>query len=510
MASLLIVINSHGQSKRFLFQCIAYPVIDEYTGESVFNVQVLCYAADKVTPDTLKTSGGMRNGERISTLSLFNFKEGLYRFVLSHPNYEDYEFTTTVKYYNREESRWEKPIYMKRRQKERKLQEVTVNATLVKFYTKKDTLIYNADAFLTAQGSMLDGLIRQLPGVEMRDNGQIYVNGEYVESLLLNGDDFFKQNKRIMLENLPAYMVKDIKVYKREENALLRMMGNESGHKSLVMDVNLKKQYAIGWIANTEWGAGTNHRYLGRLFANRFTPGSRITIVGNLNNVNDNRKPGEADDWSPDKMPKGILTTQSGQLEYKFKKIDGKYDIGGNVDVTHTDANNQTVYNQENFLQSGNTYERSAYGERTRNTQVTTRQDWMQKLGDNLAFYLNPNGGYKYSRQNSSTAGGAFSEDPSQYIADGLIDSLYMPISGSILRPILINKLLKQSSQTHTQWDVYGRTGFYYKFLTQKILPLSGLEAREATAKANYSATICWTILQTPHKRKTFATNILT
>lgn len=36
---------------------------------------------------------------------------------------------------------------------------------------------------------MLDALIKKLPGVEIRDNGQIYVNGKFVESLLLNGKD---------------------------------------------------------------------------------------------------------------------------------------------------------------------------------------------------------------------------------------------------------------------------------------------------------------------------------
>lgn len=60
----------------------------------------------------------------------------------------------------------------------------------MKFYTRKDTLVFNADAFQLAEGSMLDALIRQLPGVELKDDGRIYVNGKYVESLLLNGEDF--------------------------------------------------------------------------------------------------------------------------------------------------------------------------------------------------------------------------------------------------------------------------------------------------------------------------------
>ena len=90
------------------------------------------------------------------------------------------------------------------------LGEVQVNATKVKFYMNEDTLVYNADAFELSEGSMLDALIEQLPGVELKDDGRIYVNGRFVESLLLNGKDFFKGDNLIMLENLPSYMVKNI------------------------------------------------------------------------------------------------------------------------------------------------------------------------------------------------------------------------------------------------------------------------------------------------------------
>lgn len=62
-----------------------------------------------------------------------------------------------------------------------------MKASKVKFYNRGDTLVYNADAFNLAEGSMLDALIQQLPDVELKDNGNIYVNGKYVEELLLNG-----------------------------------------------------------------------------------------------------------------------------------------------------------------------------------------------------------------------------------------------------------------------------------------------------------------------------------
>lgn len=53
------------------------------------------------------------------------------------------------------------------------LGEATVSATKIKMYYKGDTLVYNAAAFKLPDGSMLDELIRQLPGAELKGNGDI-------------------------------------------------------------------------------------------------------------------------------------------------------------------------------------------------------------------------------------------------------------------------------------------------------------------------------------------------
>ncbi|MDE6303226.1 MAG: hypothetical protein K2M01_00235, partial [Paramuribaculum sp.] len=84
----------------------------------------------------------------------------------------------------------------------RQLEEVTVKDSKLKMVMKGDTIVYNADAFALAGGSMLDGLISQLPGVELKGNGQIYVNGKFVSELLVYGENFFKGAPKIALENL--------------------------------------------------------------------------------------------------------------------------------------------------------------------------------------------------------------------------------------------------------------------------------------------------------------------
>ena len=41
---------------------------------------------------------------------------------------------------------------------------------------------------------MLDNLIKSMPGAELKEDGEITVNGRRVEALLLNGEDFLRVN----------------------------------------------------------------------------------------------------------------------------------------------------------------------------------------------------------------------------------------------------------------------------------------------------------------------------
>lgn len=181
-------------------------------------------------------------------------------------------------------------INMRRLPRERKLGEVTVKATKVKFYYKGDTLVYDADAFEMAEGSMLEDLIRQLPGAELKEGGEILVNGRKVDELRLNGKNIFNSDRHIILENLPYYMVKNIKVFE-DSDRIARLKGDDKA-KLLAMDVRLKRQYSTTTISNAEGGIGTDNRYLGRLFLLRITKNTRFTAWGNINNLSDSREPG--------------------------------------------------------------------------------------------------------------------------------------------------------------------------------------------------------------------------
>ena len=244
----------------------------------------------------------------------------------------------------------EVPTIEMRKMREMELKEVVVKATRVKMFYRGDTLVYDATAFKLPDGSMLDALIRQMPGVTMNDGGEIFVNGRKVDELMLGSRSFFKGNRKVLLENLPYYTVQNIKVYDKQSD-MSKALGYDVDAKSFVMDVNLKQEYQRGYIANAEAAAGTNDRWLARAFALGFSDHYRFTLLGNVNNVNESRHIGESGNWTPTTMPKNMLTTRSvaGEIDYHAKEDKVKNNLTASYTSTTDVSESRSRYEQ--FLQ---------------------------------------------------------------------------------------------------------------------------------------------------------------
>ena len=369
-------------------------------------------------------------------------KEAQYILKLSKEGYETlYKDITYEPRGNKGIVIFEK-TYLKYAPKERVLGAATVTATRVKFYTKKDTVVFNADAFEMAEGSMLDALIKQLPGVELRDNGQIYVNGRFVESLLLNGENFFDKDRNVMLENLPSYMVNNVKVYERLGEKS-RLMKRDMDDKSYVMDINLKKHYSIGWIGNAEGGAGTRDRYLGRFFALRFTRQSRVSLFGNMNNLNETRKPGQNGDWSPGNVRQGQNAHKIFGLDYMVNDRRTRYKLEGWAKAEYDNLTALEQTTGEAFMPNGNVYKRSGNHESQSVTSLASFHNWLFH-NDLTVLKVAPYVLYEKKKKRGNSYSAALNQDMNNL--SGLTDSLFSG-SSEWLRNAVINRAKNEDMQ---------------------------------------------------------------
>lgn len=342
------------------------------------------------------------------------------------------------------------------------LDDVFVKATKVKFYCKGDTLVYNADAFQLSEGSMLDALIRQLPGAELRKNGQIYINGRYVDNLLLNGKDFFKGNNNVMLENLPNYMIGSIEIYDKLGDKSKFAGVEMADDKQYVLDVKLKKKYSVGLLGNVEMGGSTQERYLGRLFALRFTDHSRLSFYGNVNNLNDNRKPGENDNWNPSDLLGGLSTQQIGGFDYNVEDRNDKYKLSGNLQVEHKNADKIENTTRKNFLSEGDTYDRILDAKHEKEYQVSTNHRLYFEF-PKVNLELMPM--VKYRKFNNRTDYSALTslQNFDSYGKDAL-DSLFSQKVSKAYLSTMLNRNLQSLKRNGSSWETKLEANSIIKF----------------------------------------------
>ena len=457
LASVAIA-TAHAQKKQrnIPLEVGAY-VKDHLTHEQIPNLKgELLMAADSSFVDSLSIIG------EAAAIRLENRERYLMRLHADGyvTAYVPFDATKTHK---NEKYRQLPPVYMRKLPKklEVELGEVVVKSTLLKFYMDGDTLVYNADAFPMAEGSMLGELMKKLPGVEVEDGGVIKINGRQIDAMLLNGKDFFDKDKKTLLENMPSYMVKSFNAYERTPDMVLGTIAEKTTPKEYVMDVRLKKEYSVGWIANAEAGGGATFfdndkgnkdgKYLGRVFGLRFTKNSRMVAYVNANNLNDSHKPGEQGDWGQLSQSEGLTSTIKAGANYRYEEDwsgQTTFQYGGSIDGSYSDKDNAEHTSSATFLDNGNTFGKSFYTKRSYEWEVNTehqikyRQLHVKNLMKNFYIHMTPKLSYQTWDDRIGSASATLAEDVASGLGKAWMDSITAPHAGEMLKRYAINRTM--------------------------------------------------------------------
>jgi hypothetical protein len=323
------------------------------------------------------------------------------------------------------------------------LREVTVTATKVKMVMNGDTIVYNADAFNLPEGSLLDALVSQLPGVTLSSNGQIRVNGEYISSLLVDGKDFFKGDPTVALNNLPAYIVKKIQVYRFDEMERKRELSqNERDDLPLVMDVRLKPQYQKGLIGNLSAGYGTSGRYVAKGFLMEYTRNGRIAAYGQTNNIN-SEAAGPASssgaDWneSVDRTGSRRITKTGLDFQWKATRLlrqdfpyESDFKISGNATYQHNRTRLITRSASDLFLPEATRYGRADNNQLGSSDKVNSAFNFA--LGSiplssksTISGYIHSGFIFDHADNRSASRSAQFAADPEGRSINAVLDSIY-------------------------------------------------------------------------------------
>ena len=431
-------------------------VKDSFTKHGIPGVYVTLADSNGVLIDTMWTERryGSKDCSWDNTVAR---KPQSFLLKAEHPDYETVVQRVEMTSPARRATFFFPELLMKRRIKETTMDVLEVKATRIQLAYKGDTIVVDAEAFKIPEGSMLDGLVARVPGAELRDDGTIYMNGRKVDYLTLNGKDFFKGRNRIMLDNLPYYVVSKLKFYEKDV-PLSQMVHSDTGEKDYVMDVVLKQEYSIGYMANVEAGAGTNERWMARLFGLRFTDNSRLVLFGNVNNTNDMRSPG-GDSWE------GKPSVQTGEKTTKMIggsiRVDDKnHRYGENAEavVRWTDDRNETRTSRETFLQEGSVFGRMQDAMRSKDLSASLRNEL--KL-DRLRLNFKTTLGYSNQDGEGMSRSASFISDPSAHgTCIQILDSMFSSPSTSSLHRASVNRVLDQTMYGSTSCNMGQEIGW--------------------------------------------------
>ena len=225
---------------------------------------------------------GFTRSDKQGNFTLTGFQVDTFSLVVAHPKCDDrtyYIFGSKDNYEINIPNVRMVPM-------SKELQEVVIYANKNPIYYKGDTLVYVADSFKVAEGAVVEDLLKKLPGIKIDSDGKITSQGQEINKVLVDGDEFFGSDPTVATKNLGADGIKTVQIYEKTDNETI----GGSEEKIKVLDLKLKDEAKKGYFGRVSGAsdmaltplssdyAGSIPFYEGELLLNKFNSKQKISI----------------------------------------------------------------------------------------------------------------------------------------------------------------------------------------------------------------------------------------
>ena len=299
------------------------------------------------------------------------------------------------------------------------LKGAVVTAMAQKVTLKEDTFVYNSAAYRTPEGSVVEELVKRLPGAEVSDDGTIKINGKEVKKILVDGKEFMTGDTKTALKNLPTSIIDKIKAYD-EKSDLSKVTGIDDGEEQTVLDFNVKKGMNKGLMSNIDLGIGNKDRYSARGMGGYFNSNNRFMLFGNANNTSD-RGFGGGGPGRGFGGGNGLNASKMLAANYNYEEKN-KFKFNTSLRWNHSDGDVWSRRSSENFLGSSSSFSNSLNQNFSRSDSWNgnIRLEWMPDTMTNILF--RPSISWTTNDSRSMGLSASFNQDPYQYTEDPLSD----------------------------------------------------------------------------------------
>lgn len=241
---------------------------------------------------------------------------------------------------------------------------------------KGDTTEMSSSAYKTNPDANAEDLVKKMPGITV-ENGTIKAQGEEVKKVLVDGKQFFGDDPSVALRNLPADVIDKVQVFnKLSEQA--ELTGVDDGNSQRTINIVTKQNRRSGQFGKLLGGTDFADKYLVTGNVNIFKGNRRLTILGNLNNINQQnfsaqdllgtsgRSGGRGGNDIFGENEKGVTKTKSLGLNYT-NNLGTKVTVNASYFYNSTDNKLVQESNTENLLITDGKFSTNNSSSRTQN-----------------------------------------------------------------------------------------------------------------------------------------------
>ncbi|WP_312742206.1 outer membrane beta-barrel protein [Sphingobacterium multivorum] len=282
------------------------------------------------------------------------------------------------------------------------LDEINISSSSIQ--VKGDTLEFDTKKYITQDFADADELVKQIPGVEIDEDGNVKAQGEPVNKIIIDGREFFSTDPKIALKNLPADVIAKIQIID-DKTEQAKFSGFDDGKRMKVINIVTKPDKRKSYFGKLSGGAGPDRKYAVNTQVTKMNPKRQYSIDINTNNVN--QPNGFATRGNTrGRTGQGVTTRFNAGFNYLDRFFDDRMDFNANYTYNYTDNNivsqNKTAYTAGNRANQINNQDQlnSTYDN---NHAFSIRANW--KIDSIQKLDFQPNFSYQSNDRNTSSTG---------------------------------------------------------------------------------------------------------
>lgn len=193
------------------------------------------------------------------------------------------------------------------------IQEVLLDGRKIKI--DQDTTYIKVAPFTNKTEQTVEDILKKLPGIQVSKDGTIKAHGKNIDKLLIEGEDMFDKNYKILSKNLDSKVIDEVQIIDNfEDNPIFKKLNNSD---KVALNLKLKKGLKNVWFGNVNLGSAVfpEERWKETLSLGLLKKKIKLFYFGDYNNLGE--KP--TDLLSTNMLDKS--TFSGDRFEYSAKRV---------------------------------------------------------------------------------------------------------------------------------------------------------------------------------------------